>query len=55
MRQQRMGNLKSRCRFSPEMHGLWTSDYGTAEDGGEKYKKSSKKGKIMLYSLKKVC
>ena len=48
-------NLKSRCRFSPEMYGLWTPDHGTAEDGGEKHKKSSKKGKIMLYSLKKVC
>ena len=30
-------------------------DHGTAEDGREKHKKSSKKGKIMLYSLKKVC
>ena len=55
MSKQRMGNLKSRCRFSPEMYGLWTPDHGTAEDGGEKHKKSSKKGKIMLYSLKKVC
>ena len=45
--------LKSRCRFSPEMHGLWTPDHGSAEDGGEKHKKSSKKGKIMLYSLTK--
>ena len=47
--------LRVGADFSPEMYGLWTPDHGTAEDGGEKHKKSSKKGKIMLYSLKKVC
>ena len=55
MRQQRMGNPACRSGFPPEMYGLWASDHGSPQDGGEKHKKSSKKGKIMLYSLKKVC
>ena len=55
MRKQGMGNPSSGSGFPTEMHGLRTSDHGAAEDGGEKYKKSSKKGKIVLYSLKKIC
>ena len=50
-----MGSTPGGSRFPAEMSGLWTPDHGTAEDGGEKHKKSSKKGKIMLYSPQKVC
>lgn len=35
--QQGLGNLKSRRRFPPEMSGMWTSDHGSAQDGGKKY------------------
>lgn len=47
--------LRVGADFRLKCMGCWTPDHGTAEDGGEKHKKSSKKGKIMLYSLKKVC
>ena len=32
-----MGDLKGRRRFSPEMYGLRTSDYGCQEAGGEEH------------------
>ena len=41
-----MGDLKGRRRFSPEMYGLRTSDYGGAEAGGEEYTGASEPGGV---------
>lgn len=37
--QQRMGSATSGSRFSIEMYGMWSSNYGTSKDCGEKHKK----------------
>ena len=42
MWQPGMGNPASGCRFSIEMYGVWTSDHGGAEAGGEEYQRGEK-------------
>ena len=39
LRQQRLGNLKSRRRFSTEMYRMRTSDHGSAQNGKKKIRK----------------
>ena len=41
-----MGDLKGRRGFSPEMHGLRTSDYGGAEAGGEEHAGAEEKRRV---------
>ena len=53
MWKQGMGNPASGCRFSSELHGVWTYDHGSTEDGRKKYEESEEKGKLKKFFTEK--
>lgn len=52
MRKSGMGNIAGWRRFSSEMHGMRTSDYGGAQTGGKKCQSSEKEGSVVKFVIK---